>query len=338
MNSSPMKTIALAGNPNVGKSTLFNVLTGMKQHTGNWIGKTVTTAQGICQSDSYTYLMTDLPGTYSLYPHSAEEEAARDFLCYKKPDAVIVVCDGTCLERNLILVLQIMEITSNVIVCINFMDEVAKKQIQIDIPMLSDQLGVPVIGITAQKKGSISCLLSALDSLIDHSSPVNCSATSTESPISSLVLTAEQIFKKTVSFSHKNLNERDHRIDCLLTGKWTAYPLMLLLFAFIFWLTISGSNYPSQLISTALFWLQNQLSNFLILLHTPVWLHDLLILGIYRVLAWVISVMLPPMAIFFPLFTLLEDIGYLPRIAYNLDKPFQCCRSCGKQALTMCMG
>ena len=113
---------------------------------------------------------------------------------------------------------------------------------------------------------------------------------------------------------------------------------MLALLAAVFWITITGANYPSELLSRGLFWVQDRLTDLFVYLHAPAWLHGALVLGVYRVLAWVVSVMLPPMAIFFPLFTLLEDLGYLPRVAFNLDKHFQKCRACGKQALTMCMG
>ena len=138
------KVIAIAGNPNVGKSTVFNALTGMNQHTGNWPGKTVTNAQGYHQSKNYSYVMVDIPGTYSLMAHSAEEEVARNFICFGEPDGVIVVCDATCLERNLNLVLQTLEISSKVVVCVNLMDEAKRKNIEIDLQKLSKKLGVPV--------------------------------------------------------------------------------------------------------------------------------------------------------------------------------------------------
>lgn len=411
------KVIALAGNPNVGKSTVFNGLTGMNQHTGNWPGKTVANAQGYCTTKKHAYVMVDIPGTYSLMAHSAEEEVARNFICFGAPDAVAVLCDATCLERNLNLVLQTIEISSKVVVCVNLMDEAKRKNIKIDLPALSRKLGVPVIGTVARKKKSLTVLMNTLDRLIDgsiqttpltvrYSAAVEAAialvqpfveqragsllnsrwlslklldqdeslireisaylgpaflqapdlraalAQGTEllrqagihqeqlkdEIVSALVTTAESLCKDTVTYEKKAYNASDRRIDRILTSKRTGYPIMVLLLALIFWITIVGANYPSQLLSTGLFWVQDRLTDLFHFLNAPEWLHGILVLGMYRVLAWVVSVMLPPMAIFFPLFTLLEDAGYLPRVAYNLDKPFKRCCACGKQALTMCMG
>jgi len=410
------KIIALAGNPNVGKSTVFNGLTGMKQHTGNWPGKTVTNAQGYCSTKNQAYVLVDIPGTYSLMAHSAEEEVARNFICFGNPDAVVVVCDATCLERNLNLVLQTMEISKNVVVCINLMDEARRKNIKIDVNKLSKHLGVPVIGAIARKKKSLSALMDIVDKVTDgtiHCSPLSIQyaeeieeAISAIEPIlnekygkllnsrwlslklleqdeplmkeidaylgvslledsqliadlenaknilerskldpdklkdkivTSLVTSAEKISKDTVYYENQNYNSTDRNIDRILTSKTTGYPIMLALLALVFWLTITGSNYPSQLLSSFLFQVQDYLTAFFQFMNAPDWLHGILVLGVYRVLAWVVSVMLPPMAIFFPLFTLLEDAGYLPRVAYNLDKTFKRCNACGKQALTMCM-
>ena len=160
------KVVALAGNPNVGKSTVFNSLTGLNQHTGNWPGKTVANAKGCCKSAGHSYILVDIPGTYSLMAHSAEEEVARDFICFGSPDAVAVVCDATCLERNLNLVLQILEITPDTAVCVNLMDEAKRKNIKINLKLLSERLGVPVTGITARRKKSTAKLLDTLDGLI----------------------------------------------------------------------------------------------------------------------------------------------------------------------------
>ena len=411
------KVIALAGNPNVGKSTIFNALTGMNQHTGNWPGKTVANAQGYCHSSENSYVLVDIPGTYSLLAHSAEEEIARNFLCFGKPDAVVVVCDATCLERNLNLVLQTMEISSRVIVCVNLMDEAEKKQIRLDLPLLSRRLGVPIIGVCARKKETLAPLLNALDQVTASSCPATPvkirypeameyaihmveplleektggqpdsrwlslrllnqdssllrelsgslgedflrdpellrglalakkqllreypdTGQWEDAVVSSIVSTAERLCRDVVTLANPSYRRTDFKIDRLLTSRITGFPLMLLLLAVIFWITISGANYPSALLSDGLFYIEDCLTSLFFRLHAPAWLHGLLVLGLYRVLAWVVSVMLPPMAIFFPLFTILEDIGFLPRIAYNLDKPFQCCRACGKQALTMCMG
>lgn len=411
------RVVALAGNPNVGKSTVFNNLTGMNQHTGNWPGKTVTNAQGYCATRKHSYVMVDIPGTYSLMAHSAEEEVARNFICFGRPDAVVVVCDATCLERNLNLVLQTIEITQKVIVCVNLMDEAKRKNIKIDLPALSRKLGVPVAGAVARKKSSLAGLMSALDAMLDgettaaplqvrYPEPVEDAISIVEPVVqtktggklgsrwlslrlldqdpsligelsaflgrdflqdakltdalrranallakhgidadrmkdlvvSSLVLAAEEVCHDTVSFERSTYNAADRKIDRILTGRRAGYPIMLGLLALVFWLTITGANYPSQLISNVLFWVQDELTVFFHAAGAPDWLHGMLVLGVYRVLAWVVSVMLPPMAIFFPLFTLLEDAGYLPRVAYNLDKPFKRCCACGKQALTMCMG
>lgn len=346
------KVVALAGNPNVGKSTVFNGLTGMRQHTGNWPGKTVASAQGFCQTKKYSYTIVDLPGTYSLMAHSAEEEVARDFLCFENPDIVLVVCDATCLERNLNLVLQTMEISQNVIVCVNFMDEAKKKNITLDLEMLSRHLGVPVVGIVARKKSSLHALMQVMDRRIDESRPESLSYTGEKLPesdvkdkdsrkdqrISVWVQHAEKIAQDVVRYENPKYNAKDRRLDKIFTSKRTGYPLMFALLALVFWLSIIGANYPSQLLSGIFFQIQDRLTELFEYINAPEWLHGVLVLGVYRVLAWVVSVMLPPMAIFFPLFTLLEDSGYLPRIAYNLDKPFQYCHACGKQALCMCMG
>lgn len=331
------KIIALAGNPNVGKSTIFNGLTGMRQHTGNWTGKTVANAKGHCTYKGQSYILVDIPGTYSLAAHSAEEEIARDFLCSGNPDAVVVVCDATCLERNLNLVLQIMDLSPNVMVCVNLMDEAEKKGIHIDLKLLSERLGIPVVGTVARKKESLTALLDAVWEITNEAEPAGQPAS--RKPCSCPgISTAESICRDAVTMEHPAWQLKDWKTDRILTGKLTGYPVMLLLLAFLLWLTIVGANYPSRLLSAFLFRIQDLLTELFIAFHAPEWLHGVLVLGIYRVAAWVISVMLPPMAIFFPLFTLLEDAGYLPRIAYNLDKPFQCCHACGKQGLTMCMG
>ncbi len=402
-------TVALAGNPNVGKSTIFNALTGMNQHTGNWAGKTVTNAKGKCQSEKFEYTFVDIPGTYSLLAHSPEEEVARNFLCFQNPKAVVVVCDATCLERNLNLVLQTMEICKNVIVCVNLLDQAKRKKITVDLEKLSKLLGVAVVGTVGHKPKSIYQLLTALDNTVSQENgnylkidypesiesalriltptiealapqsinprwlalkllepdfslsqeirhflgedffknPEIKSATEKaklilendieNSVASTLISKAEGIAKKVVTKS-ENKQNLDRRLDSIFTSKTFGYPVMLLLLGLIFWITISGANYPSELLSNFFFYIQEKLTALFNILGAPDWLHDSLVLGVYRTLAWVVSVMLPPMAIFFPLFTLLEDSGYLPRIAFNLDKPFKKCNACGKQALTMCMG
>lgn len=405
-------TVAIAGNPNVGKSTLFNALTGMNQHTGNWAGKTVSNAKGYCNSENFCYTLVDIPGTYSLMAHSAEEEVARNFLCFEHPQAVVVVCDATCLERNLNLVLQTMEISKNVIVCVNLLDEAKRKKIKIDLDLLSKKLGVLVVGTVARKKKSITNLINTLDkSLIENQkndyfyvrypdiieNAINILTPALEEKadkkintrwlalkllendtsmnkeiavflenkeikncvekaisylkengvrgdklkdmvVSAVVLTAENICKNVISCDNNPYNTRDRKIDRFLTSKTFGYPVMILLLGLVFWITISGANYPSAILSDFFVYIQNKLTDMFIYIKAPDWLHESLILGVYRTLSWVVAVMLPPMAIFFPLFTLLEDFGYLPRIAYNLDKPFKKCNACGKQALTMCMG
>ena len=409
------KVIALGGNPNTGKSTVFNELTGLRQHTGNWAGKTVTNAQGNCTHKGSGYTVIDLPGCYSLMARSSEEEIARDFICSGSADVVVIVCDAVCLERSMNLVLQTIEITRNVVVCINLMDEAEKQKIKINLQAISEKLGVPVIGTAARSKIGLDKLMDAAAQVIKrpNKSPIKiqypdyieeaidriapCIHKDCEKVIdsrwaslmllhggqdihgfinkilkynipgnekvvrilhdiknelaergiaerqirddivSAIIHTAEEICKNTVNFENRNYKNNDTKIDRILTGKWTAFPIMILVLLGVFWLTITGANYPSQLISDGLFWIEARLIAFFGWMNAPQFLTEMLILGLYRVLAWVVSVMLPPMAIFFPLFTLLEDVGFLPRVAFNLDKCFKKCCACGKQALTMCM-
>ncbi len=406
--------VVLAGNPNVGKSTVFNALTGMRQHTGNWTGKTVETAFGEFAVRERRYRLVDLPGTYSLVGHSAEEEVAGDFLCFTRPQAVVIVCDAACLERNLYLVLQTLEVTSRAVVCVNLLDEAEKRGIAVDLVCLERELGVPVIGTAARNKRGLRELTEAVDRvaqgaairgarvlynaeteravgmvepylkqrlgmpcrwltlrLLEGETGVlraiegktgydaggdamlavrlaRARAYLEERGISRETLqdgiaarlteTAREICKQAVVRGEDRCTARERKIDRVLTGRWTGIPVMAALLALVFWITISGANYPSELLSRGLFWVQDRLTELFVLLQAPDWLHGALVLGAYRVLAWVVAVMLPPMAIFFPLFTLLEDLGYLPRVAFNLDHCFQKACSCGKQALTMCMG
>ena len=398
------KVVALAGNPNVGKSTIFNSLTGLNQHTGNWPGKTVTNVTGKYIYKEKEFIMVDIPGIYSLMANSVEEEVARDFICFGNPDITVVITDATCLERNLNLVLQTIEITKNVIVCVNLMDEAKRKGIKIDLKKLSQLLGVKVVGTSANTEEGIEqlkeeiykninqepisiryneCIERAISLIeekinirwlslklleedetllnsIKNYTNINLNDKELKNTIneakkiiinegfdkdkfrdeivSTLVKKAEEISKAVVSYSIEKYNERDRKIDKILTSKKFGIPIMILLLGIILWITITGANYPSQVLSKLLFYIQDKLTEFFIWIKAPAWLEGILVQGMYRTLAWVVSVMLPPMAIFFPLFTLLEDLGYLPRIAFNLDNFFRKCNACGKQALTMCMG
>lgn len=416
-------TIALAGNPNVGKSTVFNALTGMRQHTGNWAGKTVANASGTFTHRNIDFTLVDIPGTYSLMASSPDEEAAREFICFGQPDCIIVVLDATCLERNLNLAIQILEVNKKAVICVNLLDEATKKGIQIDLDELSLYLGVPVVGTAARSGEGLDELKDAvfdvatgkrkvfgtkikynsniekaiikleniiedsklfddktfsylskrflalrlidcdkkLDnsikeyfnfSLIEHKT-INKAFTEIHNELENIgmkqddirdiivegiVAKAQEIYAHCTCLCDKCYSRRDRKLDKILTSKLTGIPIMLLLFGVIFYITISGANYPSELLSMAFSKVQEWLYGLFDLLHSPPFLKGLLIDGMFKTLSWVVAVMLPPMAIFFPLFTLLEDFGYLPRVAFNMDRFFAKSGTSGKQSLTMLMG
>jgi ferrous iron transport protein B len=397
--------VALAGNPNTGKSTVFNALTGLRQHTGNWPGKTVTRAEGTFRHAGKTLKVVDLPGTYSLQAASADEEVARDFLLFGRPDVTVVVIDATRLDRNLNLVLQVLEITDKVVVVLNLMDEARRHGIGVDADALSRELGVPVVPAAARQGTGIAALRDAILAVATgtvstaphrirelpgdieaaiadvlpavseaypeapnvrwlalrllsgdryttragQSAEVSASVVETrwrlapdfEDRLSAALYgEAERIVRAAQVTGVRRVRvDFDKHLDRLLTSRWTGIPLMVLLLAAVFWVTIAGANVPSSMIAGLLIdgvhpWLKGLSTT----IGMPWWASGLLVDGMYLATAWVVSVMLPPMAIFFPLFTLLEDFGYLPRVAFNMDRMFQRVGAHGKQALTMCMG
>lgn len=348
------RRIALVGNPNVGKSTIFNALTNLHQHTGNWAGVTVSCTTGYFSVEDHGFSIVDLPGIYSFDVRSAEEALTRNFIRDEAYEYLLLVCDATCLERGLHLLRQATGLIEDrpepeipqIILCVNLCDEAAKKGILVNFPALERELGIPVVPCCARKKNGLDQLKKALVKPSPSSNHCSCGACPFFSSCSMEPeyrkypedFSPSDLAAMAVTYSKKDYRTREERLDRILTGPVSGSLLMCLLLVGIFWLTITGANYPSALLWNLFFHLEEKLVMLCQAARLPQWFMGAAVYGVYRVVAWIVSVMLPPMAIFFPLFTLLEDLGYLPRIAYNMDGAFHKCKACGKQCLTMAMG
>lgn len=330
------KIVALAGNPNVGKSTVFNALTGMKQHTGNWPGKTVSNATGQMQYKDIIFQFVDLPGAYSLSSSSPDEKVTGDYISSNQADIVLIIADATCLERNLLLVKEVLLAAKKAIVCINLMDEAKKKGISVNIKKLQKILNVPVIPTSARSKEGLPALVDTLYELTCENA--DKADISLEHHKARQLPSESEIYKQCVTLSSEEPHSFDRKIDRIVTSKKFGFPIMILMLLLIFWITMVGANYPSAALSSMFSAIEDKIKFLLINASCPSSVVSFIVDGIYKTTTWVISVMLPPMAIFFPLFTLLEDFGYLPRVAFNLDSAFKNCGAHGKQSLTMCMG
>ncbi len=333
MNTEIKYTAALAGNPNVGKSTVFNGLTGLRQHTGNWAGKTVEGAVGYFTADGDVVCLVDVPGTYSLSPHSPEEKVAADFITAEgegAPDGIIAVCDACSLERGLAFVLEIINTGRPVLVCINLIDEAKKRGVTVDAEKLEMRLKAPVVLCAARQGVGLDTLKNRFAELMSRpwNAPEFIGNTSDE---------AGRIFAECVSVKG-DPRARDTKLDRIFTGRWTAVPISLVLCAVVFFITLKGSAPITDALSWLFAYVESAVRHLLELTAMPQMCVSFLCDGVLRVTFWVVAVMSPPMAIFFPLFTFLEDLGYFPRVAYNFDKCFACCGACGKQSLTMLMG
>lgn len=412
--------VAIAGNPNTGKSSIFNALSGSKQHIGNWPGKTIERAEGVFQDGDLEINIVDLPGTYSLAAQSPEEIVARNYIISDGPDAVVNVVDATSLERNLNLTLQLLELTDRVVVALNFMDEVRSQGCEIDIEALEKALGVPVIPTVATEEEGLPQLKKAMVELAegrkmthpasvdygltieghikslekdlakldingrkrwialrlleDDPEVINCFKTGKlSSPILSedskfvqpesvkaLVRRADrlreaarpdariEIVRRRFEFAHDLVHQTFHRkhpeeqslterADRIITHKIWSWPIMLSIVVMVLWITIQGANIPSDMLATAFSWLAERIREFLEYLKAPWWLIGSLVDGLIFGTGTVIAVMLPPMIIFFTAFSLLEDIGFIPRVAFNTDRLMRAVGLQGKHTMVAMM-